>query len=52
MNGITNLSISHKWASLNDLECARIDNLEDALRAMRSADGVRECAIVQTCNRI
>ena len=52
MNGIINLSISHKWASLNDLECARIDNLEDALRAMRSADGVRECAIVQTCNRI
>ncbi|MGZ4869246.1 MAG: glutamyl-tRNA reductase [Halobacteriota archaeon] len=52
MNGITNLSISHKWASLNDLECARIDNLEDALLAMRSADGVRECAIVQTCNRI
>ena len=52
MNGITNLSISHKWASLNDLECARIDDLKDALRAMRSADGVRECAIVQTCNRI
>jgi len=52
VNGITNLSISHKWASLNDLECARIDDLKDALRAMRSADGVRECAIVQTCNRI
>jgi len=48
VNGITNLSISHKWASLNDLECARIDDLKDALRAMRSADGVRECAIVQT----
>ena len=52
MNGICNLSISHKWASLNDLECARIDNVEDVLRAMRSADGVSECAIVQTCNRI
>lgn len=52
MNGISNLSISHKWASLNDLECARIDNVEDALRAMCSAGGVSECAIVQTCNRI
>ena len=52
MNGISNLSISHKWASLNDLECARIDNVEDALRAMRSAGGVSECVIVQTCNRI
>ncbi len=52
MNGISNLSISHKWASLNDLECARIDNVEDALRGMRSAGGVSECAIVQTCNRI
>ncbi|MGZ4926536.1 MAG: glutamyl-tRNA reductase [Halobacteriota archaeon] len=52
MNGISNLSISHKWASLNDLECARIDNVEEALRTMRSADGVSECAIVQTCNRI
>ena len=52
VNGITNLSISHKWASLNDLECARIENPTDALHAMRSAEGVRECALVQTCNRI
>jgi glutamyl-tRNA reductase len=52
VNGISNLSISHKWASLNDLECARIDNVEDALRAMHSAGGVSECVIVQTCNRI
>jgi glutamyl-tRNA reductase len=52
VNGICSLSISHKWASLNDLECARIDNVEDALHAMHSAAGVSECVIVQTCNRI
>ncbi len=52
MNGICNLSISHKWASLNDLECARIDNVEDALKAMHAAADVSECVIVQTCNRI
>ena len=52
MNGIRNLSITHKWASLNDLECARIDNVEGALKAMHATDGVRECVIVQTCNRI
>ncbi|HEX7514741.1 MAG TPA: glutamyl-tRNA reductase, partial [archaeon] len=52
MNGICNLSITHKWASLNDLECARIDNVEGALKAMHATDGVSECVIVQTCNRI
>ncbi len=52
MNGICNLSITHKWASLNDLECARIDNVEGALKAMHAAAGVSECVIVQTCNRI
>jgi glutamyl-tRNA reductase len=52
VNGIRNLSITHKWASLNDLECARIDNVEGALKAMHATDGVSECVIVQTCNRI
>ena len=52
MNGICNLSITHKWASLNELECARIDNVESALKAMHAAAGVSECVIVQTCNRI
>ncbi len=52
MNGICNLSITHKWASLNDLECARIDNVEGALKAMHATDGVSECVIIQTCNRI
>ena len=52
MNGICNLSITHKWASLNELECARIDNVEGALKAMHAAAGVSECVIVQTCNRI
>jgi len=48
MNGICNLSITHKWASLNDLECARIDNVEGALKAMHATDGVSECVIIQT----
>lgn len=52
MNGICNLSITHKWASLNDLECARIDNVEGALKVMHAAAGVSESVIVQTCNRI
>jgi len=52
VNGICNLSITHKWASLNELECARIDNVEGALKAMHAAAGVSECVIVQTCNRI
>ena len=52
MNGVCNLSITHKWASLNDLECARIDNVEEALKAMHAVDGVSECVILQTCNRI
>jgi len=52
VNGIVSFSISHKWAGLNDLECARIADVGNALHAMCSNDGVRECAILQTCNRI
>ncbi len=52
MNGITSVSITHKWASLNDLECARIGDVEDTLVAMRAVQDVRACVIVQTCNRI
>ncbi|MGZ4935619.1 MAG: glutamyl-tRNA reductase [Halobacteriota archaeon] len=52
MHGITSVSITHKWASLNDLECARIGDVEGTLTAMRAVPGVRACVIVQTCNRI
>ena len=50
--GITNVSITHKWASLNDLECARISDVKSTLKAMHRGKGVRECVILQTCNRI
>lgn len=52
MHGIMSVSITHKWASLNDLECARIGDVEGTLTAMRAVQGVRACVIVQTCNRI
>ncbi len=52
MNGIMSVSITHKWASLNDLECARIGDVERTLAAMHDTYGVRACAIIQTCNRI
>ncbi|MDD1721128.1 MAG: glutamyl-tRNA reductase [Euryarchaeota archaeon] len=52
MNGIMSVSITHKWASLNDLECARIGDVEVTLKAMYAVQGVRACVILQTCNRI
>jgi len=52
MHDIMSVSITHKWASLNDLECARIGDIEGTLAAMHAVQGVRACAIVQTCNRI
>ena len=52
MNGIMSVSITHKWASLNDLECARIGDVEGTLKAMYAVQGVRACVILQTCNRI
>ncbi len=52
MNGIMSVSITYKWASLNDLECARIGDIEGTLKAMYIVQGVRACVILQTCNRI
>lgn len=43
---------THKWASIEELEKARHDDLESALKELHSFEGVEECAILQTCNRV
>ena len=52
MHHISSILISHKWADLNDLECARIHDVNSTLKSIHALNGVNECVILQTCNRI
>ena len=52
MDEIVSILVTHKWAGLNDLECARINDVHDTLQSIRALNGVNECVILQTCNRI
>ena len=52
MPEISSMSITHKWASIEDIERARAENLKDVLEELRSLDGIDECVALQTCNRI
>jgi glutamyl-tRNA reductase len=52
MDEIVSILITHKWAGLNDLECARINDVHGMLQFISALDGVNECVILQTCNRV
>lgn len=49
---ITSMRATYEWASVEDLEKARYDDVEEALRELYSFNGIDECIILQTCNRI
>ncbi|ATZ61108.2 MAG: glutamyl-tRNA reductase [Methanosarcinales archaeon Met12] len=52
MAEITSMQATHKWASVEDLEKARYDDIGASLKELYSFDGIDECIIIQTCNRI
>ncbi|MCD5409375.1 MAG: glutamyl-tRNA reductase [Methanocellales archaeon] len=52
MAEITSMRTTHEWASVEDLEKARYDDIEAALKELYTFDGIDECIILQTCNRI
>ncbi|OKY77208.1 MAG: Glutamyl-tRNA reductase [Candidatus Methanohalarchaeum thermophilum] len=49
---VLGLLITHKWAELDDLECASLGHTEDVLEDLRSHDVVKECALINTCHRV
>lgn len=52
MPEIASMAITHKWASIDDIERAIAENLEDILKEILSLDGIDECVALQTCNRV
>jgi len=52
MHHISSVLVTHKWAGLNDLECARIHDVHNTLKSIHALDGISECVMLQTCNRI
>ena len=49
---LVNLSLTHKKAAITLLEAAFFPEIPDALNDMMAQEGVEECFILQTCNRV
>ncbi|UZE92184.1 MAG: glutamyl-tRNA reductase [Methanosarcinales archaeon] len=52
MAEIASMQITHEWATIDDLEKVRYDDVEAALKELYSFGGVDECVVLQTCNRV
>lgn len=44
--------VSHKWADVDELECATLGDSESILKELGAMDEIQECAIISTCNRV
>jgi glutamyl-tRNA reductase len=51
MNEISSMIISHKKATVAEMECAWSASAEEMLEKLISSDMVYECVILKTCNR-
>lgn len=49
---LSSLSISHRQASVDQIEQARVRDPDLAVRRLKSRPGVAEAMILQTCNRV
>jgi len=52
MAKIASMLITHEWATIEDLEKVRYDDVKTALKELHSLGGVDECVVLQTCNRV
>lgn len=52
MDSILSAHITHKRADMGKLEMASKQSARDMLSAVRQLPGVRECAVLKTCNRV
>jgi glutamyl-tRNA reductase len=52
MSEITSMLVTHKKASIGEIENAWHGDVETMLAWVSSSDNVRECAVLKTCNRV
>ncbi len=52
MVDVLGLVISHKWADVDELECATLEDTEKITNELSNKPEIEECAVISTCNRI
>ncbi|MBS1263450.1 MAG: Glutamyl-tRNA reductase [Methanonatronarchaeales archaeon] len=49
---VLGLHVTHKWCEVDELEAASTGDTESALSHLMEHDSVRECVVMETCNRV
>lgn len=52
MNSLLNLRVTHKRAPVPILEALNFKDAKESSREIRDLPGVKECVLIQTCNRV
>ncbi|HNY35250.1 MAG TPA: glutamyl-tRNA reductase, partial [Methanothrix soehngenii] len=52
MSEIASMLVTHRTASIDEIETAWHGDVETILKWVRSQDRVEECAVLKTCNRV
>ncbi|PTD93462.1 glutamyl-tRNA reductase [archaeon SCG-AAA382B04] len=52
MVNVLEMVVSHKWADVEELECATLGDSKSVINELYSKPEIEECAIISTCNRV
>ncbi len=52
VESLVSAHVTHRWATVDQLEMASAKEARSLLRAVREMGGVEECALLKTCNRV
>lgn len=52
MSEIASMLVTHRTASIEEIERAWHGDVESILKWVQSLDAVEECAVLKTCNRV
>lgn len=52
VDSLVSAHVTHRWATIDQLEMASAKEARSLLQEVRGMEGVEECALLKTCNRI
>ncbi len=52
VESLVSAHVTHRWATVDQLEMASAKEARSLLQAVREMEGVEECALLKTCNRV
>ncbi|MEM3087182.1 MAG: glutamyl-tRNA reductase [Halobacteria archaeon] len=52
VRSLVSAHVTHRWATIDQLEMASTKEARSLLRSVKEMEGVEECALLRTCNRV